>query len=121
MARCFALIDEVDDLTAVVGPKCQRRTAASGLSSCCGSPFHGLTVSTSSRSAYAVSASAGNAATCSNTASSGMIRYTYRPSRSRMSACMSWKEPAVEFSPVRRICSALPSSLEADPGWVISA
>ncbi len=34
----------------------------------------------------------------------------YRPSRSRMRACMSSNEPAVGFSPLRMICSALASN-----------
>jgi hypothetical protein len=53
------------------------------------------------------SASAGSAATCSDTAVSGTMRYTYRPSRCRSNACMSSNDTAFGLWPVRVICSAL--------------
>jgi hypothetical protein len=74
----FALVveDEVDEVAGVVGPKVHLRTAPVGLSSWWGLPFHGVSSRVARTSARWGSASAGSAVIWSDTAVSGMMRYT---------------------------------------------
>jgi hypothetical protein len=101
------LQDEVDDVAGLAGAEGPAPDVRVWVGWVLGSPVPRCQLKDLEHLDVAGSASAGRAATCSDTAVSGMMRYTYRPSRCRINSCMSSNGAASGLRPVRRICSAL--------------